>query len=550
MYVACFQLLLCAMGLFDVSCLMTLIWTLHLLSPSCSCPAGCRCSETEFPIFRVDCSRSDLFTVPGGIPPIATFLDLSHNKITHLRVYSMANLTRLTKLDLSYNNIEYIDVDAFQGLINLRDLNLKANALNISDASITFPPILFKPLLHLNILNIHENFIMLSGYPEQMWFYLPNLEELYIDGIPDGIFDTGFSALRQLRSLSLLDSYIGSVQHNTFEGLNQTSIQTLDLTNCNIKIFDGRAFQYIATVRKLLMSNNPLGKNVLDMGSGLQLIPTLEHLALDQTRLGDSFVQLITDYLCNSSLKVFTVSNNCILHLDHTISKCLPKLERFSLASNSLYVELFDLVVLFNLPSIRFLNMSSQENRPKISGVCSNAMVSDAENSCAPSFAFKIPPFLEVLDVSDNGINAPHIYSVLLLTPVNMQFLGASNTGIVNFTGQIYCEYTPVVHEVDIRDNDIEFINQTTFAMCDWTSMRILRMGGNNLSHTLAEQMDKPFFKPLSCLQVGWPRQQCKVGPTVGPWPSDGQQCRHWAKVVSTYIAVWDQLWKYITVTS
>ena len=463
------------------------------------CPKNCSCSGSKLVDFRVDCSKMGFITIPQGLPTYTWSLDLSQNDITTLGANLMDSLHRLDHLNLSSNNMRYVDENAFQGLISLKELYLQSNILDISDKSNKLPPITFQPISSLEVLDIRHNIPLTLGYPEKMWIFLLNLKELYMDGADD-TFGDGFLPLHKLQTLSFSGSRSGSFNSTTFKGLRQSPLQELNLENCNIGDFDGQAFQYITAVKKLLMSNNPLlGKNILHVGSGFKLMPTLDYLDLNRTKLGDYINPLISDYLCNSNLKRLTVSNNSIEDLSATMSECLPQLEVFSLTFNSFSGRPNEVGNMLKLQRIRLLNLSSQGSQKNIIPIeHENAL--PLESDIPPPVSF--PSTLEFLDVSHNGITLHDINSVKLVTPVNLQLLRAVNTGITNIKGPIDCAYKPEVQELDISDNTIKHFNETVFTKCNWSALRKLKMGGNSLSNSLADQKDRPFFKPLSGLRV------------------------------------------------
>ena len=113
-----------------------------------------------------------------------------------------------------------------------------------------------------------------------------------------------------------------------------------------------------------------------------------------------------------------------------------------------------------------------------------------------------LPETLRIFDVSRNGNLLPQLPELVFMTNVTLDRVVAVRTGIADITKPFYCRYTPLVREVDIRDNGFIFAHQDLFAKCDWSSILRFKLGGNALNHLLNTQGDRPFFKPLTGLQV------------------------------------------------
>ncbi|XP_041110878.1 leucine-rich repeat-containing protein 17-like isoform X1 [Polyodon spathula] len=88
------------------------------------------CHTYMFPTILLDCHNKDLKKVPADIPPDAVKIDLSGNKIKHLKSKEFVGLKHLKTLNLSSNALEYIDTVAFSGLLQLRELDLSNNSLH------------------------------------------------------------------------------------------------------------------------------------------------------------------------------------------------------------------------------------------------------------------------------------------------------------------------------------------------------------------------------------------------------------------------------------
>ncbi|KAG2460326.1 leucine-rich repeat-containing protein 17 [Polypterus senegalus] len=91
------------------------------------------CHIYMFPKPLLDCQNKDLKKVPADIPPEVFRIDLSRNKIKHLKAKEFLGLKDLKVLNLSSNAIQHIDMAAFTGLLHLRELDLSKNLLQHID---------------------------------------------------------------------------------------------------------------------------------------------------------------------------------------------------------------------------------------------------------------------------------------------------------------------------------------------------------------------------------------------------------------------------------
>ena len=86
------------------------------------------------------------------LPNWAIHVDLSNNRIEHIRVGDFRHTTNLTILNLASNTISHFDNDCFLGLHNLVKLDLTRTGYE--PTKITYTPNLLAPLKKLKILNI------------------------------------------------------------------------------------------------------------------------------------------------------------------------------------------------------------------------------------------------------------------------------------------------------------------------------------------------------------------------------------------------------------
>ena len=498
-----FQRLVCDMDWLLSSLTVTLLWMFYLTQSVSGCPEICHCSWSMNLELLVDCSGLGLRTVPGNLPSNTTFLNISGNHIEVLENYTFSGLPHLSRLDLSHNKIFTIGSQAFQGLDSLITLSLHNNNLCFMDRIFCVKPNVFAPLFHLEVIDISDNYpaIYRYDYLEDMWLYLTKLKELYMDP-PPYKFNDGFLKLKNLQTLSLCgnEGYFNlqNINNDTFWGLRSSPIEKLDLGRCNLVDYDGQAFQYMPGLIWLSLANNPLvgqGWFFKGMGQGFSLI-SLRHLDLNGTLPGGDLSFLWYNCHWGSKLTSFTVSKNSLFYLGPKMTQCLPKLELFSFSYNSLFINIVGNLFLFNMPNIRVLDMSWQRDTfSMMSRTADDFQVSNISDNKS-NFSVTISPTLEILDISHNHL--PPIPGFTLVTPVNLWTLRAVDAGISNITKSIYCQYTPIIQEIDVANNSIYHIHQDVFTKCNWTAIMKLRMSGN----MLGDPGRRPFFNYFSGLVV------------------------------------------------
>ncbi|XP_039891686.1 leucine-rich repeat-containing protein 17 isoform X1 [Simochromis diagramma] len=94
------------------------------------------CRTYMFPKPLLDCSNKDLISIPPDLPSDIVRMDLSNNKIKHLKPKHFVLSKDLKLLNLSSNNLHHIDTAAFAGLLYLRELDLSNNSLQYFQYSV------------------------------------------------------------------------------------------------------------------------------------------------------------------------------------------------------------------------------------------------------------------------------------------------------------------------------------------------------------------------------------------------------------------------------
>ena len=194
----------------------------------------CACNTSDFKV-HIDCNGKGLNAsfVCGICVQVkhVQVLDVGANGLTDIPDTCFENCTELEELYLDSNNLSDITKDIFTGLTGLKSLHINNNSL-IRDGKIHDPE-LFKPLELLEELQIQNN---LNGSDLESGTYLSNvangsldnLQELYLDGDPNGCFGPNFQTFRNLSIVIFSGSAIFNITNNTFK--NTPHIQSLDMS--------------------------------------------------------------------------------------------------------------------------------------------------------------------------------------------------------------------------------------------------------------------------------------------------------------------------------
>ena len=202
-------------------------------------------------------------------------LDLSNNPLRRIEPGPFDHLTNLEYLKLNGCNLTYISPEAFSQLENLRELEMANNDLK----SLSWTSVL-APLVRLEHLDIsHTGITNLPG--------------------------DAFAKNLYLRNLVLADNELTHLDVGNTLGHNLHSLQSLDLSNCNLKDQLGEeAFRNASKLRVLNLNGNPtFAGNLTEV---LRHLPTLHKLSLSNC----SLQQLPNAFDVLENLEELDVSHN------------------------------------------------------------------------------------------------------------------------------------------------------------------------------------------------------------------------------------------------
>ncbi|XP_046575407.1 toll-like receptor 2 [Haliotis rubra] len=161
-----------------------------------------------------NCSDRGLTSVPSTLPENITTLLMTRNKVVDIEGFAFKQYANLKNLDLTNNKIKTLNNHSFSGLGCLESLNLEYNFLNLSHNA--YPALCFLGLVSLQRLLIGNNVALewflnprgLCNYPDKAIGQLQELQELSVDGLPNGVFGLGFSRLRHLKRICSITFFL------------------------------------------------------------------------------------------------------------------------------------------------------------------------------------------------------------------------------------------------------------------------------------------------------------------------------------------------------
>ncbi|KAI5608086.1 leucine rich repeat and Ig domain containing 4a isoform X1 [Silurus asotus] len=228
---------------------MVFWWVVHLciigisVEGSPPCPEKCECTHEPF---KVNCSSSQLSSVPKGIHKNTQSLNLANNLLQTLGKHQFSDLEQLQELDLSENMLTMIEVQAFSDLKNLLILRISQNRLKVIQVGV------FSGLQSLCLLDISKNEILV--FLNDMFYELPSLKKLYMNEnelvfIPN----RAFSGLLYLQELNL-DGY--NLSSTPTEALSQLPrLVRLHFTHTSLTVLPNNSFRQLTQLRELTLSH-------------------------------------------------------------------------------------------------------------------------------------------------------------------------------------------------------------------------------------------------------------------------------------------------------
>ncbi|XP_078488415.1 leucine-rich repeats and immunoglobulin-like domains protein 3 [Ciona intestinalis] len=235
----------------------------------------------------------------------------------------IGNLSKLRFLDLSRNRINHIKGLAFNGMCQLRTLLLHGNRIsNLKDAS-------FYSLKALTTLRMDDNRIRSV---DMGWLYdLKSLEKLSLSRNKVNSISSGaWKLCKEIRHLNLSHNDLTTIISKQFESL--TVMQTLDLSRNAIVAMEKEAFYGLRKLKKLVLSRNLISSSVEDLGGIFRGLESIETLLMNNNRIRslspDTFVGA-------DKLVYLDLRNNNITSVQNKTFQTMKNLKRLRINSAS-----------------------------------------------------------------------------------------------------------------------------------------------------------------------------------------------------------------------
>lgn len=411
------------------------------------------------------------------------FLDLNNCGIHSLNTQFFHNTTNLNKLDLSHNPLQRIEPGPFDHLTNLE--YLKLNGCNLTYLS----PDAFANLENLRELEMQENDLRTLSWTSVL-APLVRLEHLNIrKTLITNLPGDAFAKNTYLRQLVLADNELWHLDVGNTLGHNLHSLQSLDLSNCNLHDrLSEEAFRNASKLRVLNLSGNPMF--AADLTAILRHLPKLHKLSLSKCSLrklpnafnvfehleeldishnplSDAFVRLLNplkslEYLDMSYCNLGYVANNTFTQM--------TSLKKLILSGNTLHT--LEEGLFTNLTRLESLEMNDCDLGnpidPKVFGnrdttnvielkLSGNPLIVPEEGALLPTQLSN----LEILDLSNCALS--HLHENVFSKTRNITRLNISGNSISKTEDLACLKKLRRLEELDVSNNRLETINPKVF---------------------------------------------------------------------------------------
>ena len=382
-----------------------------------------------------ECKGKECVHVPRTIKIFNRRLRVSGTGIASIGPLDFAEYGDLLELQLDSNLLTTIENGTFAHLSQLVNLSISSNRL----ASI--PPGAFQGLISLRSLRLLKNrFLALS------------------DIVPSLV------SLTTLRFLSLSENTLSRVDEADFALMRNSSLETLELSNCDLRYVGSEAFMHFKNLKRLILSENTMTEDNLSYLIHSMKDGGLKALDLSQLRFAGSPPRKMLETLSHTDVEELNLSKNTLPRLSPKMFPLMPRIRDLDLSSCgiiSIENGTFNL-----MPLLMRLNLAHNglEDIPP---------------------AVMVLPQLKWLSFSGNsGSHGGHEYGggELKLEDGNFAFmsnltyLDLSFNRIGQVTKGIFVGLSRL-EELDLRNNSLYKLTEGCFKPL--TSLKILHMDGN-----------------------------------------------------------------------
>ncbi|KAM9326761.1 leucine-rich repeats and immunoglobulin-like domains protein 1 [Gastrophryne carolinensis] len=279
------------------------------------CPAVCTCTGNS-----LDCSHRGLTALPRDLPPTATHLNLSHNKLREIDPAALVELLGLREVRLEYNELTSIP-SLGTASSQVVGLSLHHNKIRKVESKDLMPYTSLETLdLSFNeITEVHS-----SSFPQRLRIKDLNLGSNKLGSLNAGSFD---NLSRSLLMLRLSKNRITQLPVKAFR---LPLLTQLELNRNRIRLIEGLTFQGLDNLEALKLQRNNISKLADGAFWGLarMQILHLEYNSLTEVNSGSLYGL--------RSLQQLYLSNNSISKISSGGWSFCQKLQELVLSHNNL----------------------------------------------------------------------------------------------------------------------------------------------------------------------------------------------------------------------
>ena len=439
-------------------------------------------------MITLELQENPLEAVEGPFLSISSllYLDISDCNLTIFSPQFFSNTTSLNKLDLSGNPLGTIENGLLNPLVSLE--SLKLNRCNVSYISDTA----FNNLANLKNLELSENH--LTSVPWTVVLRSLVLLE-YIDlrksaltNLPEDAFVNN----NWLRNLVLAENELRDLDVGDTLGHNLLHLDTLDLSNCNLRgPLSEDAFANATKLRTLILSGNLLSANDLSVAltpltrlhklslrnCGLTRLPpntfhrltALQELDISRNPLNDAFTGILSPL---ETLEILDMSYSDLSHISRGTFSKMNQLKHLKLSGN----KLTDLEsgLFQNLTHLRTLEINNCGlSHPPESSLFNPAVYEDFQElhmSGNPLVITDTDPLLphqlsnvQILDLSNCGLNVL-LNNSFVSTPKITELKLSGNQFGSNPRALQIIKTLPHVEKIDVSNCNLSSLSVSVFS--------------------------------------------------------------------------------------
>ncbi|XP_067670769.1 toll-like receptor 4 [Haliotis asinina] len=456
-----------------------------------------------------DCRNKGLHQIPASLPNYTQELLFSGNKLTELNNDCFVNLTLLVHLDLTDNNVNVIETAAFDTLPNLCSLSLQGNNFTYK----AFSPSTFQNLHNLTTLIIDDNIVTddpTVEYPSDTLENLVSLTTLYIDGLRNKPFRSGFLKLKYLTHLTIqsrgnkCDMY--GVTEDTFKYLPY--LENVKIIKCRLHYIAKGAFAHQDNLKTLDLSfNHDLTfKGVTNATYGIA--SSLEGLSINAIESPFAICVIIRKSFCenlqNTSLTELQANNNSVTIFQEGALSLLPKsLKHVSMKGSSFKYGPY-IGEISSLLGLEVVDIGGYGNRimpfPSYDGLrifkSPNFVYFDGDYSHYNPWIIHLPPNLQKVDFSVSQLYF-HITS-FQVGENNITDIDVSRNLFTMWIGQVFG--FEKLETLNLSYNIANFATSKFFE--SFKNLKHLDLSNNLLGKVLGNLSNGNMFSALSKLQT------------------------------------------------